>query len=171
MTGAHHRHTQEGVDLEQLRVAYAQLPHKQVRWRTAPGQDFLTALAKAVDRYGRREVAAALGCSAPGVDYMLHRRRVRSPPLYPTQSDLLDLLHAWAVVEAQAEAGTTVRRHDPAFIPVHRALNRLSQRFDVNLIALAAKIPLRKLKRFTHAPMPPPQAIARAVREALPKEP
>lgn len=159
------RHGLQERTLEALQIQYQNLPHQNVRWNTAPGQEFLTALAVAVDTYGRRAVAEGLGRSLQGIDYMLNRRRLRNPDPYPSAGDLIDLLMAWRVVQAISDDGKIVHRYDLAYVPMHRALMVLMSRYDVGLIALAAHIPLRKLKRFQHPPMVSPPDVAQVIQQ------
>jgi hypothetical protein len=158
-------------DLILLREMYQALPHPSVRWQTEPGGQFLDALFMCVEEHQAKGVATALGISTQAIYYMLECTRPSRPRRWPSPHDLRDINAAWRAVRTAMNAGRSVRRKSPEYVPVHQALiELLDQQFTLRDVALAMKVPSRQLNRFIQTPLDSPEAVARAIEELLPQQ-
>lgn len=158
------------ADLVRLNELYQALPHPTVRWQTQPGRQFLDTLFVCTEHHSVKEVASALGISAPAIYYMMERPRPARPRTWPSPEDLRALNVTWRAVRAAIGAGRRVRRKSPEYAAVHRELTKLLERFPLRDLALAMGVPSRQLTRFTQPPLDSPEAVARAIGELLPNQ-
>lgn len=133
-----------------IRDAYKALPHPSVRHRTIAGRDFQNLLDSAEFLYGRPAVAAVGPLSRQAIRAIVDRPPVKDADViaYPTPDELDVLKQAWSEHVATNHLGRSVRRGSRQFRAVQWALAPLRNKYDLEIIALAAKIPIGRLRKF-----------------------
>lgn len=133
-----------------IRDAYRALPHPSVRHRTIAGRDFQNLLDAAEFLYGRPAVAAIAPLTRQGIRAIVDRPPVKDADViaYPEPGEVDALKQAWRDHVATNHLGRSVRRGSREFVAIQWALAPLRNKYDLRIIALAAKIPISRLMKF-----------------------